>query len=112
MDRSSGSVGVLSRIRMDNLLREIILFKQEHNEELTFQSTNSRHDYILQTIPTAKNTQAFQTKGKRNKWIEPFLSKIVANGKVDDGFECIVGYMLLQHEESTRKVLSSKLLLH
>ena len=77
MDRSKGSVGLLAKARMDNILRDIVRFKQSINEEVSFESINSYRTYNLQVIPMAEDNRDFHRRAKDDNWVENLLSNII-----------------------------------
>ena len=107
MDRSEGSVGVLAKARMDNILRDIVRFKQSINEEVSFESVNSHRSYALQVIPMAQDNRDFHRRTKDDRWVENLLSNVISDGNIHDGFECILDYMLRHYEVETRETLQS-----
>jgi hypothetical protein len=90
---------------MDNILRDIILFKQSIGEQVSYQSTNSKHEYDLQIVPRACDKQQFLRRAKRSKWIENTLTNVIADGSVEDGLQCVLDYMLRYKKDETMKVM-------
>jgi hypothetical protein len=43
MNRDEGSAGVLSKFKMDNVLRDIAQFREGNNEDLIFSSGNHKY---------------------------------------------------------------------
>ena len=107
MDRSEGSIGLLAKARMDNILRDIVRFKQSINEEVSFESINSYRTYTLQVIPMAADNRDFHRRAKDDNWVENLLSSIISQGEIHYGFECILDHMLRHYEDETRATLQS-----
>ena len=104
MDRSTSADGTLSRSTMDNLLREIVKFKQDHNEPLTYESTNSRKTTRLMEVPQA-NESDFYKKAKYSKWLDEMYLGCTTSNSASSGIKCILDFTLKRYRTEFESVL-------
>ena len=87
---------------MDNMLREIIKFKEKHNEQITYESSNSRYKYKLVKIPCSSDSSTFYSNATKLAWIDEILSASVEDDEVEDAIHCFIDYLSTKYGDTVR----------
>ncbi len=88
--------GQLSKDRMGNLLHDIISFKELNNEQLSFESKNSKFAHKLVKIPFCDGNNFF-SKSCTSGWVEKMLEFCIENETLEDSIHHILDYLLRKH---------------
>jgi hypothetical protein len=106
MDRTS----VLGQIRTENVLREIIKYKQTIDEDLTIEASNSKK-CLLVSIPVVNHKKAFYKRAKNDRWIENILRHALVDKEKEeednmkDEIYSVVQYLVNRHRKVVLEAL-------
>ena len=110
LDRGESTAAMLSRFTMDNMLREIVQFKKDHDEPLTYTSTNSKKKRLLVEVPQVEEAKFFK-KAKSTKWLDTLFQGCTTSNSASSGAKSILEYIIKRYRTDFESVLSENGLL-